>query len=123
MASYLNAPSPRTGAFVPALSWTPSRVGATNGTAAAAAMNSRLVVVMCLPLWCVFPQAQAASPELLTKQGFRRLPDPVLGHEHRPFLDEVRRVGRNAERVVDGRMKILDRHRIFDGRARPLVGR
>src|SRR5205823_8661120 len=107
MASYLCAPSPMTGAFVPALLATPSRIGETSGAAAALARNSRRVVFMPL---------RRSSEEFRDGHAFA-----VPRHVHGTLLDDVRGVGRNAQRVVHRRVQMLCQHGILDGGARTFV--
>src|SRR5690349_13206559 len=88
----------------------PRRIGDTIGTAAAVARNWRRVVVR---MWV------RASGE----DGRVRPAGAVLRDVDRALLGDVGGVGRDAERVVDGGVQILDADRVLDGRARALVGR
>src|SRR3954468_9982241 len=101
MASYLCAPSPMTGRFVPDLFSMPSKMGETSGVAAAAARNSRRVVVMMLRLMC----EEFGDRHTLA----------VARHVDGTLLDHVGGVGRNPQRTVHRRVQVLDQHGIFDG--------
>src|SRR5918993_2808332 len=105
IASYVWAPLPITGARAPALSCMPSRMG-DSGAAAVAARNSRLVVFIGL---------------LSRKEFAYRFALAVARDVDRAALGHVRRVRRNAERVVDRRMQIFHDHGVLDRRARTLV--
>src|SRR6188768_4064138 len=95
-----------TGFFAPALSVRPRSSGETSGAAAAVCRNSRRVLSM----------------EASGEQGEVRLADAVARDVDRPFLGDVGGVGRDAERMEDRRVQVLDADRVLDGRARPLVG-